>query len=127
MELEDQVVSLDLARKMKELGAEQDSAWYWIQQGDYIDDWSEAFLSSKKERAIYDLTLEGDCSAFTVAELGEMLKPHATTLPVWNQYNMGCEWFSSIWTVTGHCQINENTEANARAKMWLYLKREERK
>jgi len=119
MKQKDQIVSLKLAREMKELGAKQDSIWYWTWA-----EWNgEAEWVLKPQDVIAKLKRE-HFSAYTVAELGEMLKPHATALPVWNQYNMGCEWFSSIWTVTGHCQINEKTEADARAKMWVFLKKE---
>lgn len=34
MNIEDQVCSLELAKKLKELGVEQDSLWYWIEVSD---------------------------------------------------------------------------------------------
>ena len=136
MELEDQVVLVDLAREMNELGAEQDSAWYWIQQGDYIDDWSEAFLFSKKERAIYDLTLEGDCSAFTVAEVDDMLPGHIekgkkkyylfVTKTKKTEYFRLPDHYICYVDISHDEYLHserEDKSVDAYAKMWLYLKR----
>ncbi len=68
MKLKDQVVSLELAQEMKVLGAEQDSIWHWI--------WAE--WRSKTEWAIIaqDRAARTNIetfSAYTMAELGEML------------------------------------------------------
>ena len=122
---EDQVVSVDLAREMKELGAKQDSVWYWIQQGDYVDDWSEAFLILKEEKAHYDPTRDGDCSAYTVAELGEMLPASIRTVyDSWNYLHISKlkntnEWLIAYW----NDEIKSEKEADARAKMWVHLKK----
>lgn len=123
MKKEDQGVSLELAREMKELGAPQDSVWYWIQKGEYIDDWSEAFLASKKERdPRYAPTLDGDCSTYTVAELGEMLPTDYST----SKFIKGG---ITIWCCrNSECSLDfyyrfADTEADARAKMWIFLKR----
>ena len=119
MRMEDQVVCVELAKEMNDLGAEQDSIWYWT--------WAE--WNGKTEwvlipqSGIARLKRE-HFSAYTVAELGEMLKPHAEDLPVWYKYKRGTEWFSDIYSVKGYYQINERKEADARAKVWLYLKRE---
>jgi hypothetical protein len=74
MELEKQVCSLELARKLKELGVKQESLFYWV--GEEKDN---LFLS-QQTKFIYgsapDLS-EAEYpfvySAFTVVELGEML------------------------------------------------------
>ena len=73
MKLENQVCSLKLAKKLRKLGVKQDSLWEWValppqedppSKSDYI-----LTLSFSKT-----LKAEKWCfSAFTVAELGEML------------------------------------------------------
>ena len=64
MKLEDQVVGLELAKKLKELGVKQESYCYWRE--------------GNKEDPTYRIVTMvcakgGTYSAFTVAELGEML------------------------------------------------------
>jgi hypothetical protein len=73
MNLLEQVVSLELAKELKKLEVKQDSMFYWIQCGEYINDWSEAFLETKEDVNKYEMNADGQCSAYTVAELGEML------------------------------------------------------
>lgn len=62
MKTEDQVCSLDLAKKLKEVGVKQESLFYWNRQTKqvYMDTvpWNETAW----------------VSAFTVSELGEMLR-----------------------------------------------------
>ncbi len=69
MQLSDQVVSLELAKRLKELGVKQDSLFYYCNidgQGVYYIYYNEAFPE--------DFEYEGDpVSAFSVSELGEML------------------------------------------------------
>jgi len=118
MRLENQVVSPILSQEMAKEGAKQDSIWYWTWaewngETEWVLEAQDAIAKLKKEHF----------SAYTVAEMGEMLKHHAEVLPVWNKYNMGTEWFSDIYTIKGHCQINEKKEADARGEMWLYLER----
>lgn len=66
MRLEEQVVSLELAKKMKELGFEQESFAYWV-----VD------MNGKKkiwfEDQIVNHEYDGLFSAYTVSELGEIL------------------------------------------------------
>lgn len=65
MKLEEQVCSLDLAKRLKELGIEQESLYYWYKFSDPIG-WE--ICGYRKE-----WIKQQDVSAFTVAELGEML------------------------------------------------------
>lgn len=82
MKLENQVVSLEIAKRLKELGVKQESYFYWKQ---YI--WSKT-LSGKKRftlkinpneknfwgsNHVDKNSVKSDYSAFTVAELGERL------------------------------------------------------
>jgi hypothetical protein len=70
MTLEKQVCSLELAKRLKDLGVKQDGIWKW-----YIsNDGKETILSNGgRLPPQYLYTFSELCSAFTVAELGEML------------------------------------------------------
>lgn len=82
MKLEDQVVSLELAKKMKELGFEQESLCYWWK----FSGWEICYKSSsnvnKKERYVY--------SAYTVAELIEIAIKDSNI--VWKIYHGKNGW-----------------------------------
>ena len=126
MKLEDQVVSLELAKKLKELGVKQNSIHYW---GDVN------YSEGKKYREIHGekwevvlhptwknypaiscgWTKEYMISAFTVAELGEML-------PVaYYSGRMPNEKWNCFDYVNGSETLSEETEADARAKMLIHL------
>lgn len=138
MELEKQVCSLELAKKLKELGVKQESLWYWW--GKTSGCGSPASPTKKEEghylracREIQILCNIMSCSgaedrihvfsekysAFTVAELGEMLKREA--LPYWDNVFMtwSCGIYGSRRNILGMEKIL--TEADARAKMLIYL------
>ena len=80
MELEQQVCSLELAKKLKELGVKQESLWYWNMITKEFKDYEgkspiiacEIYSNSR---------LWENFSAFTVAELGEMLPKKNITIP----------------------------------------------
>src|SRR5207237_834898 len=63
MQLEEQVVSLELAKKLEELGVKQVSYFYWIRRKPFND--YSLGTDVYKETTFY--------SAFSVAELGELL------------------------------------------------------
>jgi len=79
MNLENQVCSLEPSKRLRELGVPQESLFYWgnygnqtvifskAEWGEYIGKWEKSSISNAKEIA------SGLVSAFTVAELGEML------------------------------------------------------
>lgn len=69
MEIEDQVCSLELAKKLKELGIKQDSIFDWVLNNHKPDYY--LWLMSPYNRE--NLRFKDQYSAFTVAELGEML------------------------------------------------------
>lgn len=115
--LEKQVTSLELSMRLKELGVEQDSLWYWGERTfangmDIID----------KEKANSSAWIK-ICSAFTVAELGEMLPARIKTdYGSWNYLLIAKlknpkEWLIGYY----HDEIRGDTEANARAKMLIWL------
>jgi hypothetical protein len=109
MKLENQVVSLDLAKRLKELGVKQESLFYW-HDSEVISDDSR-------------LRVPEDVSAFTVAELGEMLPVNSET----KRIAVTNEWYCRFrhWKANGHgydeYQQDAKTEADARAKMLIYL------
>lgn len=124
MKLEDQVVSLELAKKMRELGFEQDSYWFW--QG-YLHSENRVELAPKdKLYKYYDI-----CSAYTVAELGEMLpagfisrkRIGATKDTLWSCYDDKPVNYHKIELAKQiDYTVLADTEAHARAKMLIYLK-----
>lgn len=125
MQLENQVVSLELAQKMKELGFEQESLFYHD-----VDN----FVITKK---INKNPEEGWISAYTVAELGEMLPAELTAEQISNSPEIGGAYLeinkNKDYFVVCYQQCGERgclddkyfeckNEADARAKMLIYLK-----
>ena len=80
MKLEQQVTSLELSKKLKELGVKQEGLFLWTLDESYD---KEGTLLMKDGHGHYSLLDEFcsysfnkynyNCSAFTVAELGELL------------------------------------------------------
>jgi len=128
MKLEDQVCSLELAIKLKSLGVEQSSLWYWVK-----DSWLKEFkLIYTKSGDILPITIyDEEYSAFTVAELGGGL-PKAidvrdiTKLCGLYELEITKDWTGN-WFVRYatrdylYWQCAGSTEANARALMRIYL------
>lgn len=125
MKLEHQVSSLALSQKLKELGVKQKSIAGWRLR--YITDGNGEELSSE-----WVILCDGfvqdwkskfgeSISAFTVAELGEMLPNwigHPTDLPF---KSLGKKTIMPwAWIVKGFYG-SEKTEADARASMLIYL------
>jgi hypothetical protein len=114
MKTEDQVCSLELAKKIKELGGgqwEPFAFWYVADNG------SEAKLITR-DRWIPVIKAEV-FPAFTIAELGEMLPPAFSS-------SRGAD---NRWMCVNEMKSNSedgrirfaDTEADARAKMLIYL------
>jgi hypothetical protein len=128
MTLEQQVCSLELAQKLKELGVKQESLFHWSRGDDHggLEVRYRQYVSDKDGEPVEH------CSAFTVAELGQILpeRENIVTMFLGNgscqiafqeslQLEMG-EMQSSRWGAAGQC-ILADTEADARAKMLIYL------
>jgi len=114
MKLQDQVVSLKLAKELKELGVKQESLFYWA------DIKVDELASGKdKDLKLVYVNEEGNykyqISAFTCAELGEMLKNCSFPYPALTM--------NKIYRVNinGFPVIEDEIEANCRAKMLIYL------
>ena len=118
MKLENQVASLELSKKLKKLGVKQESVYVWYDEGERIAlrRWTEiipANIVTKNEPEI--------CSAFTVAELGEMLPSGFNS---GRADSIAPKELPAIWwcrTYNNEREEIADTEANARAKMLIYL------
>jgi hypothetical protein len=107
--LEQQVVSLELAKRLKELGVKQESLFWWVEMPAdkefYIQPGDTAQLFSPRY------------SAFTVAELREILPRRYGT----QRYQEG--WYCSNRGDGDAAYVDEgaNTAADTRAKVLIYL------
>ena len=112
MELEKQVVSLELARKLKTLGVKQDS-----HHVHYFNENLKYFIILPNLGC--DKSIETKyCSAFTVAELGEMLPSNDTN------YSKDGNMWSCVYGKPMPEHIHATFEeifADAMAKMLIYL------
>lgn len=125
MKLEQQVVSLELAKRLKELGVKQESYAQWHRpkflekEGEddpsKMDELTGFYSSYSDEWSTY--------SAFTVAELGEILPNHLDLEGKW--VVLECRKDSTLehwYTHYGDRYFTEaDTEADARAKMLVHL------
>ena len=138
MELNKQVVSLELARKLRELGFTQDSVWHWkVSKNEKIYlRHGINFESSSPRKGTRCLFY----SAFSVAELGEMLPqviesnmkpPFSRTQKTYQltvTLGLDKQWFV-VYTNINNANDNAefpikmcHNEADARAKMLIWLK-----
>lgn len=115
MKLESQVCSLELAKQLKELGVKQESAFYRDEFGHLHD------IPYLEKYSGHHYT-----SAFTVAELGEMLPDQ------WNSFELVIERFENEWDIryvermadgdeTRGERFCDTNEANCRASMLIHL------
>jgi hypothetical protein len=132
MKLEQQVTSLELSKKLKELGIKQDAFWSWYDSTDYDD---TPRLNRTDENCptccLPQQTWEAKYSAFTVAELGEMLpgdfqhKIREETYTAYLHFDKDCndEW--NLWVginrISQFGDFTSTKEADARAKLLIYL------
>ena len=112
MKLKDQVSSIGPSKELKKLGIKQDSYFYWVEIGIEFEEYQ--LLSSKEVLPnIENCPTKNISSAFTVAELGEILTAKGLSLPFYNRTE-------KIWKSPFGANIIAETEANARAKMIIY-------
>lgn len=111
MELEKQVVSLELAKKLKELGVKQNGLFYWAHVNHDGKEYDAIFKGYIRPGE----PMEYIASAFTVAELGELC-PYE----IWNAVkNAANESVKAI--IFNGVLFEADTEADMRAKMLIYL------
>jgi hypothetical protein len=128
MELEKQICSLELAKRLKELGVEQGSIWAWREHTSKLDG-VESGISSNicanegRKSGNFDTYKDEYFAAFTVAEFGEMLQ--AGLVRGWKGING--KWYC-VWAYSPEkledkhpTTFEATTEADARAKMLIYL------
>ncbi len=122
MKLENQVTSLDMAKRLKELGVKQESLFIWFKRGEERS-FELAYEESENWKVAY--------SAFTVAELGEMLpqiiKLKGVKYQLFISVGLDKQWFV-VYANEEDYEDNApfpimmtHSEANARGKMVIYL------
>ena len=84
MKIEEQVVSLELAKKLKELGVKQESYFYWDVA---TDDGAVELFSRGQVRPAW-LRMSETFAAFTVAELALIMPEKRVMLDTANNYCM---------------------------------------
>lgn len=135
MRLEQKVSSLELSKRLKILGVKQESEFYWVENKRGVAlGWNEIPV-------INYLSTEFKTSAFTVAELGEMLPPSYECEVDGVKYNVYLEMdkhpdqrprgyrfrlryrptFNERFAGYHNNEYSADTEADARAKMLIYL------
>lgn len=118
MTLESQCISLEIARRLKELNVPQRSLFYWSRSGEHFcqtDKVEAGEASIVSEKPPYDFPFECLGSAFTVAELGEMLPEGHYS------YRRGSSWFNGGDMGKINIGVAMHSEANARGKMLIHL------
>jgi len=145
MELQKQVCSLDLAERLKELGVKQESLFCWMKPDpmhkDKYDLWKvqEAYMGVwylERPQVIGLVWCLESFSAFTVAELGEMLPPGIESFKGNKAHFLNKKhetwWCQAMPYSEMGTKMNDpknlyqstyfgSTEADARAKMLVYL------
>lgn len=119
MDLTDQLVNLELSQKIESLGVKQESLWWWNR---FEDEWQVMSKTS-------DITcskgkkLEEKISAFTVAELGEMLPSRIKGIG----FIRTIKWSNSHFSISiGNIhELDAGSEADARAMMLIHILEEE--
>lgn len=130
MKLENQVCSLKLAKKLKELGVKQDSLFYWvIYSGSYLGS-HEYVIRSSEDIEKYKYLIIEKYSAYTVAELGEMLPAEIIIenidyglIMIKGLHNIKyiLTYYNDKYKKGLMRAIGSEMEADARAKMLIYL------
>lgn len=145
MEIEKQVCSLELAKRLKELGVKQDSLCHWLNIPHIthmkLNDDGTVFVNENGESFVdrieyiqkignpfsYNISKDDCWSAFTVAELGMLLNgAHNKDLKYGAFYDHGDDiWVCwedeyGLYNKEGNF-IYADTEADARAKTLIYL------
>lgn len=119
MKLEDQVVSLELSKRVAELGVKRESLWNWLVASD------GARIMRNPVRGTYKYF--DQYPAYTAAELGEILPDNVVYAKTEGSAKTWGKWVCSLEDedredgyFLGYSEYGD-TEANARAKMLIYL------
>lgn len=123
MKLEDQVTSLDLCRRLKELGVKQESYFWWVKKNFANDPPVDPWIVE----AYQDTHAMENTSAFAVPELGEMLPINIRIDKSPFILVIGKTWMKT-WVVSYRnskigksIEFQSEIEADARARTLIYL------
>ncbi len=135
MKIEKQVISLELARKLKKLGVKQNSLFYWLELYDKTIVLNHCLMRNNNdtEGTLYQQygvfkDKKNSFSAFTTSELGEMLPARIEKDK--EVITFFCNKSDKMWE-TFYCSAKHEiyyyqmgkTLAGAMAKMLIYLKK----
>jgi hypothetical protein len=127
MKIEDQVCFLEQAKRLNELGVNQESLIYWWHkwEGNSDDDAGKNILTLTQHSNTIPVA-----SAFTVAELGQMLPDIIASEHLYS-YQQARNWSDTrlpkhrlVYWFSNDIELHRvdaETEADARAKMLIYL------
>ena len=129
MNLEQQVTSLNLSKRLKELGVKQLALFWWSEHTIPATLWNEHDLG---ENDPYAGVSDKSVAAFTVAELGELLPSRLTNNLVGEhqQHQFMCEkWPNEKWNSAyvcldckgNMCRVQEERMAESMGLMLVYL------
>jgi len=136
MEINKQVCNLELAKQLKKLGVKQKSLFWWqidwnhiVVSTDFEGHMPLSFETSTrdKRKRVWVRHPENNISAFTVAELGEMLPDfvQAKKWPaVWTMWYEDDAKDANGWPRLPHIQPaahDGDSEADYRARVLIYL------
>jgi hypothetical protein len=120
MNLESQVCSLELSKKLKSLGVKQDSYFDW-----YDND--TGFVYLRDRQWLPERTGDVPISAFTVFELGEIIPQkieyEGSEIIYASIKTISNEWQSTYYHEEGESLLlfTDKNESNSRAQMLIYL------
>ena len=116
MQLKDQVVSLDLSKRLKELGYKQEGLWWWEYNNRYSTLERLKDFPDNRTWGLRDFKIDDKCLiAPTCAELGITLPEYYKTIRkdgMWGCYDDNGD---------GYVETISKTEVNSRASMLIYL------
>jgi len=124
MKLENQVVNLELAKRLKELGFEQESLFAWTELN---GDWFIYYIDRDGGFSIPKSSEEKFISAYTVAELEEKLRKTDYEI-IWDRVAQCYMTYkttdksSDFSMLCGRGMAHGENKADAMAKMLIYLK-----
>lgn len=128
MKLESQVTSLEISKRLKELGVKQESLFWWDSSNSICCAGPKRMGNTFYPENLDSYYTKNTISAFTVAELGEMLPEDITVEGI----NYQIQFTNGIHSIGYQGEIDVSvfkvihetiglTEVDARGKMLIYL------
>lgn len=119
MKIEQQVTSLEISKRLKELGVKQESHFEWECNGAIQGNMYDTIVHISNPDA-YDVNCEY-ISAFTCSELGEMLPAHLQIDKYQSSKYLWSVYYSDMQMRGVSHKENADTLADAMGKMLIYL------